>query len=70
MCILNSEDERSTRTRTTFANLSLAVGLILWVFVHPNSAAWESPVHFASGLLLGVSIAVRLKMRYSSRRTV
>ena len=49
-----------TRGRMVFANLCLAVGLLLSVFVHPAGQIEQNWLHAACGFLLGVSIAVNL----------
>lgn len=49
-----------TRIMMAGANLSLFTGLMLWLFVHPASHGLRDALHFACGLLLGVSIALNL----------
>ena len=56
------------RRRMVFANLSLAVGLLLWVFVHPAGQIERNWLDAICGFLLGVSIAVNLMNFWCSSR--
>jgi zinc transporter ZupT len=51
------------------ANLSLAVGLLLFVFVHPAGQVERNWLHAVCGFLLGVSIAVNLLNFWRSSRS-
>lgn len=49
------------RTRLlTLANLALAVGLMLWTFVHPSGQMAKDAIHALSGFLLGLSLTINL----------
>lgn len=50
------------------ANLSLAIGLLLILFVHPSGNTGRNWLHAVSGFLLGLSIAINLfAFRFASR---
>ncbi|MGD0940722.1 MAG: hypothetical protein ABR905_13540 [Terracidiphilus sp.] len=56
------------RGRMLLANISLTIGLVLWLFVHPASQVERNWFHGISGFLLGVSITINLlNLRSSSR---
>ncbi len=58
--------DQRTRRMVALANLGLAVGLSLNLFVHPESAMARDLVHGVSGMLMGVSLGVNL---FGSRRS-
>jgi hypothetical protein len=60
MCIPHRQLDPRTRARVVIANLALFIGLILWLFVHPASAIGRDVIHFASGILIGLSIMINL----------
>jgi hypothetical protein len=56
------------RRQIAIANLSLAVGLLLILFVHPSGNIGRNWLHVLSGFLLGLSIAINLFVfRFASR---
>ena len=54
-----------TRFMIAGANLCLFTGLMLRLFVHPESRNMNYAIHFVFGVLLGISIALNL---YAVRR--
>jgi hypothetical protein len=66
MCSPNRLDPRS-RFPFVIANLSLAVGLLLWnfrLYIHVN----QNLLHGVCGFLLGISIALNLRWLIRARR--
>jgi hypothetical protein len=60
MCLLRRQLDPKARRRLVLANLSLAVGLMLRVFVHPAGQMERNWLDAICGFLLGMSIAVNL----------
>jgi hypothetical protein len=60
MCLLRRQLDPKARRRVVLANLSLAVGLMLRVFVHPAGQMEQNWLDAACGFLLGLSITVNL----------
>jgi hypothetical protein len=58
MCWMDRKESRKLRWMHVLANASLALGLLLRLFVHPTGTSQHAALDFAVGLLLGVSIAV------------
>ena len=58
----------SVSAQRRLSNGCLAVGLILWLFVHPAAQWANNASHFASGLLLGVSLAINMGLLWRARR--
>jgi len=56
------------RRRMALANISLVIGLLLWLFVHPAGQIEQNWLHAICGFLLGVSIAVNLLNFWHSSR--
>jgi hypothetical protein len=56
------------RRRMLLANVSLVIGLLLWLFVHPASPIEKNWLHVICGFLLGLSITVNLLNVWSSSR--
>ena len=52
--------DQKTRAMMVSANLCLFLALMLWLLVHPVSHGVKDVLHFACGLLLGISIALNL----------
>lgn len=63
MCLCASD--RSMQRR--LGNGCLALGLILWLFVHPAVQWANNANHFVSGLLIGVSLALNLYVLWHAR---
>lgn len=66
MCSPNRVDPRS-RFPFVIANLSLAVGLLLWnfrLYIHVN----QNWLHGVCGFLLGISITMNLRRLIMARR--
>jgi hypothetical protein len=60
MCIpIHQLDPKSRHVRA-IANISLVVGLLLWLFVHPSGQIERNWLHFVCGLLVGLSICINL----------
>ena len=68
MCLLGRQLDPKARRRVVLANLSLAVGLLLRVFVHPAGQMEQNWLDAACGFLIGLSIAVNLFGLWSRRR--
>jgi hypothetical protein len=49
-------------------NISLVIGLLLWLFVHPSGQMERNWLHGACGLLLGISIAISIFVFVIARR--
>lgn len=60
MCMPHRQLNMKTRRLVVIANVSLAIGLLLWNFVHPSDQIERNWVHGVCGFLLGVSIAINL----------
>jgi hypothetical protein len=67
MCLIGCRDSKS-RIPFTIANSSLAIGLLLQQFVHPSGQIAKDCLHAACGFLLGLSIAINLKLVLARRR--
>lgn len=60
MCIPNRQLDRKTRRLMAIANISLVIGLLLWLFAHPSGQLERNCLHGICGFLLGLSITVNL----------
>jgi|CZKF01.1.fsa_nt_gi hypothetical protein len=60
MRILFRQRDPRARARVVFANFALLAGFMLWIFVHPASAIGRDAIHFASGMLIGLSFTMNL----------
>lgn len=60
MCIPIHQLDSKTRRRMALGNISLVIGLLLWLFVHPSGQIERNWVQGLSGLLLGISIGINL----------
>ncbi|MGP8271811.1 MAG: hypothetical protein ACLQLH_17240 [Terracidiphilus sp.] len=68
MCIPNRLLDKKTRRFMALANISLVIGLSLWLFVHPSGQLGRDWLHAACGFLLGFSITVNLYGLWAARR--
>lgn len=68
MCIPNQQLDKKTRRLMALANISLVIGLLLWLFVHPSGQVERNWLHAACGFLLGFSITVNLYGLWVARR--
>jgi hypothetical protein len=68
MCIPIQQLDPKTRRMRAIANVSLIIGLLLWVFVHPSGPFERNWLHAACGFLLGLSITISLFGLRSARR--
>lgn len=55
-------------TQRRVSSLAVAVGLLLWLFVHPGTPWIDDAIHFVTGLLLGVSLIINLRVLWRMRR--
>jgi hypothetical protein len=60
MHLQHSQLDPKTRRLVALANLSMAVGLVLFTFVHPSSQMAKNWTQGVSGFLLGLSITINL----------
>ena len=68
MCIPNQLLDKKTRRLMALANISLVIGLLLWLFIHPSGQLERNCLHTACGFLLGFSITVNLLgLRFARR---
>jgi hypothetical protein len=68
MCIGNGRLDRRTRRLVAGGNLAMAIGLVLFNFVHVGSALAQDCLHAVSGMLLGISIGINLfALRFARR---
>jgi len=64
----NRQLDRRTRRLMAAGNLALAIGLILFGFVHPGGVLEQNCLHAVAGMLLGVSIGINLfALRFARR---
>jgi len=64
----NRQLDRRTRRLIAVGNLATAVGLSLFIFVHPGGALERNCLHAVAGMLLGVSIGINLfALRFARR---
>lgn len=64
----NKQLDRRTRRLIAAGNLAMAIGLILFNFVHPGGALERDCLHGVAGMLLGVSIGINLfALRFARR---
>jgi Zn-dependent protease len=69
MCICNRQLDPKGRRLRVLANLSLVLGLLLWIFVHPSVRLERDWVDGACGFLLGLSITCNLFGLWRARRS-
>ena len=68
MCIPNRLLDKKTRRLMALANISLVIGLLLWLFVHPSSQIEKNWRDAACGFPLGLSISINLfGLRFARR---
>jgi hypothetical protein len=68
MCIPNRLLDKKTRRFMALANISLVIGLLLWLFVHPSGQLERNCLHAVCGFLLGFSVTVNLHGFWVARR--
>ncbi|MGA3347300.1 MAG: hypothetical protein ABSC76_20835 [Terracidiphilus sp.] len=68
MCIPNRQLDPKTRRRTVIANISLVIGLLLWIFVHPSGPLEKDWLDAVCGFLLGLSVTINLFGLWSAHR--
>lgn len=68
MCAPYRKRDPRTRRQMAIANLSLAIGLILWVFVRPSLAAPHLWIDAICGMFMGISIGGNLMLVLRARR--
>jgi hypothetical protein len=54
-CNLNLQTPKRYSAQWRVGCLSLSLGLLLHVFLHPETQSWQIVSHFASELLIGIS---------------
>ncbi len=69
MCIPNRLLDKKTRRMKALANISLVMGLLLWLFAHPSGQAEHNCLHAVCGFLLGFSVTVNLHRLWIARRS-
>jgi hypothetical protein len=57
-----------TRRLLAIGNMSLVVGLLLWLFVHPSGQIEKNWLHAVCGFLLGLSVTINLMGLVFARR--
>ena len=60
MCVPIRQLDPKTRRLMAIANISLVIGLLLWLFVQPSGQIEKNWLHATSGFLLGLSITINL----------
>lgn len=68
MCVPIQQLDPKTRRLRAIANVSLVIGLLLWIFVHPTGQFERNWLHAVCGFLLGMSITINLFGLRSARR--
>jgi Zn-dependent protease len=68
MCIPNRLLDKKTRRLMAIGNISLVIGLLLWLFVHPSGQMERNWFHGVCGFLLGLSITINLFGLWVARR--
>ncbi|MGA3262683.1 MAG: hypothetical protein ABSC47_01405 [Terracidiphilus sp.] len=68
MCIPNRRLDPRIRRLMAIGNMSLVIGLLLWIFVHPAGQIERNWLHGVCGFLLGFSIAINLFGLWIARR--
>jgi hypothetical protein len=60
MGLIKRQLDPKVRRRVALGNVCLALGLVLFFFVHPANQTLLNITHGVSGLLLGISIGINL----------
>jgi hypothetical protein len=68
MGIPNRQLDPKTRRLLAIGNMSLVVGLLLWLFVHPSGQIEKNWLHAVCGFLLGLSVTINLMGLVFARR--
>ena len=68
MCVPIHQRDPKTRRQFFIANLSLVIGLSLWVFVRPSLGAPHDWLDAICGLFMGISIGGNLMAACCARR--
>ena len=68
MCIPNQKLDKKSRRLMALANISLVIGLLLWLFVHPTVQIEKNWLHAVCGFLLGLSVTINLFGLWFARR--
>jgi hypothetical protein len=68
MCIPNQKLDKKTRCLMALANISLVLGLSLWLCVHPTAQIEKNWLHAICGFLLGFNVTVNLCRLRVARR--
>jgi hypothetical protein len=68
MCIPIRQLDPKTRRLLAIGNISLVVGLLLWLFVHPSGQIEKNWLHAVCGFLLGLSVTINLMGLVFARR--
>jgi hypothetical protein len=64
----NQQLDQRTRRLMASGNFALAIGLILFGFVHPAGAFERNCLHAVAGMLVGISIGINLFALRCARR--
>ena len=54
MALFNRQIDPKMRSKMALASISLIIGLLLWLFVHPTGQIEQNWLHAVCGFLLGV----------------
>jgi hypothetical protein len=57
-----------TRRILVIGNLSLSIGLLLWIFVHPSGQTQKDVLDAVCGFSLGLSLGINLFAFWQARR--
>jgi hypothetical protein len=68
MCESGLDEGGKVRRHRVLANGALALGLLLWLLVHPAGQAARDGLDGVVGLLLGISIGANLMVVRKRRR--
>lgn len=68
MCIPNRQLNPKARRLLAIGNISLVIGLLLWLFAHPSGQNERNCLHAVCGFLLGLSVTINLFGLWFGRR--
>jgi hypothetical protein len=67
MCLRNQQLDPENRRRLAMGNGCLAASLILMNYLHPDHQIWLNLAHGVGGVLLGISLAVNMRVLWAAR---
>ena len=68
MWIQKRQLDSKTRRMFVIGNLSLSIGLLLWMFVHPSGLIRKDVLDAVCGFLLGLSLGINFFAFWLARR--